>query len=80
WATIFDTARQEPIILADAGKTALVLTTMRDHEELEALRHEHLKAQVQEGFEELARGEYSTMSAKDIKAEGRRQLQQEQHA
>lgn len=89
--TLADQVRetQSPLVLTVNGEASLVIhdakafQEMLDHvrkleEELEAIKLEALRRDVQVGIEQADRGEFSDLSIKDIKAAGRRRLQQEQ--
>ena len=47
----------------------------KDYEELQRLRDEKVKADVQAGFQSLERGEYGKLTIEEIKAEGLRRLE-----
>lgn len=75
WGVISDTALQEPVAITRHGRPALVVTSVRDYEQLQKIKYEKLRGDVQAGFQSLERGEYGTMTLEEIKAEGRRRLE-----
>jgi PHD/YefM family antitoxin component YafN of YafNO toxin-antitoxin module len=80
---------KKPLILTVNGEAALVVheagafqelldrvTTLEN--ELNALKLETLRQDIQVGIDQADRGEFSTRSIDDIKAEGRRRLAERQ--
>ncbi|MEM7792043.1 MAG: type II toxin-antitoxin system prevent-host-death family antitoxin [Verrucomicrobiota bacterium] len=72
WGIITDTALQEPVTITKHGRPTLVITSAREYEELQRIKYEALKSAVSEGFEQLDRGEVSSRSMDEIKAEARK--------
>lgn len=65
WGAITDAALQSPVTITKHGRPTLVVTSIRDYEELQRFKYEQLKDDVQAGFESLDRGEGITFSNKD---------------
>ena len=63
---VLDTARTEPVAISRHGKSAFVVTTKEDYDELVRMKFERLKSEVQRGFTQLDRGEVSDRSFADI--------------
>lgn len=74
WGVITDTALQEPVTITKHGRPTLVVTSVRDYEELRTIKYEKLKADIQAGIDAADRGEFSTLSMDEIKAEARRRF------
>jgi len=85
WGVITDAALQEPVTITKHGRPSLVVTSIRDYEELQRLRHEKLQAEVAAGFEALDLGESTTLKSKEelsafmegVKQRGRERLKRE---
>lgn len=77
WGAISDAALQEPVSITRHGRPSLVLTSAQDYEELQKLRFEKLKADVEVGIAAAQSGEFSEKSIEDIKLEARRRSQQD---
>jgi prevent-host-death family protein len=60
---LMDTAQREPISIEKHGRSVAVLMSATEYENMKL---ELLKAHIRVGFEQLDRGEYSTLSAKEI--------------
>ena len=82
WGAITDAALQEPVTITKHGRPSLVVTSVRDYEELQRFKHEKLKADVAIGFEALDRGDSTGFEAEkdfrhfmdDVKKRGRERL------
>ena len=76
---LLDTARREPVSVQKHGRPVAVMVSVEDYDELERIKHEHLKAEVQAGLDQLDGGEGEDVDAAglskatdEIKAEGRK--------
>ncbi len=65
---VLDTARTGPVSITKHGRPAFVLTSREDYDLLTKLKYEHLKREVQDGFDSLDRGEFSVLSFEEIAA------------
>lgn len=75
WGIITDAALHSPVTITKRGRPSLVLTSIRDYQELQQIKYEQLKSDVRAGFESLDRGEYSAKSMDEIKLEARRRFE-----
>ena len=66
---VLDSARTEPVAITKHGRPTFVVTSKEDYDSLMELKFEHLKREVQLGFDQLDRGEFSTMTMEEIAAE-----------
>ena len=57
WGLITDAALQSPVTITKHGRPSLVVTSVRDYEELQSLKYNSLKADIAAGVEQLDRGE-----------------------
>ncbi|MEE8392766.1 MAG: type II toxin-antitoxin system Phd/YefM family antitoxin [Rhodospirillales bacterium] len=79
---LLDTARREPVSIRKHGRPVAVMLSAEDYDELERIKHEHLKAEVRIGLDQLDRGEGVEVVADglgemidSIKAEGRKRAE-----
>ena len=79
WSAITDTALQEPVTITKHGRPTLIVTSVRDYKQLQHLKYEKLKADVQAGVDAAERGEFSTSTIDKIKAEARRRFNEAQN-
>jgi prevent-host-death family protein len=66
---VLDSARTGPVSITKHGRPAFVLTSKEDYDSLTKIKLEQFKREVQLGFEQLDRGEISTMTMEEIAAE-----------
>lgn len=66
---VLDTARTGPVTITKHGRPEFVLTSKEDYDSMSMLKYQHLKQEVQKGFDALDRGEFSTRTIKEIAAE-----------
>ena len=66
---VLDSARTGPVSITKHGGPAFVLTSKEDYDSLMELKFEHLKREVQLGFDQLDRGEFSYKTFEQIAAE-----------
>ena len=66
---VLDSARTGPVSITKHGRPAFVITSKEDYDSLVELKFEHLKREVQLGFDQLDRGEISTMTMEEIATE-----------
>ncbi len=79
---LLDTARREPVMIEKHGRPVVVVLSAEDYEELEAIKLERLRAEVQIGLDEIERGEVIDVDEaglheliEEIKTEGRKTAQ-----
>jgi prevent-host-death family protein len=66
---VLDTARSGPVTITKHGRPEFVLTSKDDYDSMAELKYQHLKQEIQKGFDEIDRGEYSTRTLEEIAAE-----------
>lgn len=66
---VLDSARTGPVSITKHGRPAFVITSKEDYDSLLQLKFEHLKREVQIGFDQLDRGEFSDRTFEQIAAE-----------
>ncbi len=66
---VLDTARTGPVTITKHGRPEFVLTSKEDYDLMAKLKYNHLKQEVQKGFDALDRGEFSTRTLEEIAAE-----------
>ena len=66
---VLDSALTGPVSITKHGRPAFVLTSKEDYDSLTQIKFEQLKREVQLGFDQLDRGEFSTMSMEEIAAQ-----------
>lgn len=66
---IIDEALQAPVSITRHGRPVVVMTSEADYQELIKLKEERLKEEVQKGFYELEKGEYSDKNVLEIAEE-----------
>lgn len=66
---VLDSARTAPVSITKHGRPAFVLTSKEDYDSLTKIKLEQFKRDVQLGFDQLDRGEISTMTMEEIAAE-----------
>jgi prevent-host-death family protein len=66
---VLDSARTEPVSITKHGRPAFVLTSKEDYDSLVEFKFEHFKREVQLGFDQLDRGEFSDKTFEQIAAE-----------
>ncbi len=66
---VLDSARTGPVSITKHGRPAFVLTSKEDYDSLVELKFEHLKREVQLGFDQLDRGETSKMTMEEVAAQ-----------
>lgn len=73
---VLDTARTGPVTITKHGRPEFVLTSKDDYDSMAELKYQHLKQEVQKGFDEIDRGEYSEKTFEQIAAEVRAEFEQ----
>lgn len=68
-AQVLDSALDGPVSITKHGHPAFVITSKEDYDSLMELKFAHLKREVQAGFDEMDRGEFSARSLEEIAAE-----------
>lgn len=66
---VLDSARTGPVSITKHGRPAFVVTSKEDYDSLIQLKFEHLKREVQIGFDQLDGGEFSDRTFEQIAAE-----------
>ena len=74
WGLISDTALREPVTITRHGRPSLIVTSVQDYQALQRLKYSQLKADIQEGLDDLEQGRHSTKSVDDLIAEGKGRL------
>jgi prevent-host-death family protein len=74
WGLISDTALREPVTITRHGRPSLIVTSVQDYQALQRLKYSQLKADIQEGLDDLEQGRVSTKSVDDLIAEGKDRL------
>jgi prevent-host-death family protein len=74
WGLITDTALREPVAITRHGRPALIVTSVQDYQALQRLKYDQLRADIQEGLDDLENGQYTTKSVDDLIAEGKKRL------
>jgi prevent-host-death family protein len=74
WGLITDTALREPVTITRHGRPALVVTSVQDYRDLQRLKYNQLKADIQEGMDDLEQGRFSSKSVDELIAEGKERL------
>ena len=76
---LLDTAQREPVTIEKHGRAVAVIMSTVQFQELEDLRIERLKAEIQKGLDQLDSGQAITVDEEgltaliaDVKAEARR--------
>jgi prevent-host-death family protein len=63
---VLDTARTRPVSITKHGRPSFVITSQEDYDALMKLKFERLKHEVQTGFDQLDRNEFSDRSFAQI--------------
>ena len=66
---VLDSALTGPVSITKHGRPAFVLTSKEDYDSLTQIKFEQLKREVQLGFDQLDRGEFSEKTFEQIAAE-----------
>jgi len=66
---LLDTARTGPVTITKHGRPEFVLTSKDDYDSMAELKYNHLKQEVQKGFDALDRGEFSNRTFEEILAQ-----------
>jgi prevent-host-death family protein len=81
---LLDTARREPVVIERHGRAVAVVLSKEDYDELNAIKLQHLRAEIAVGVAEMERGAFTDYGAEDlptladkIKAAGRKALKDE---
>ncbi len=76
---LLDNARREPVTIEKHGRPVAVMLSTEDYEELQQIKREKLRTEVQIGLDQLDRGEANELNEVElhklfdnIKAEGRK--------
>ena len=74
WGMISDTALREPVTITRHGRPSLIVMSIQDYQDLQRSKYRQLKADIQEGLDDLEQGRVSTKTIDDIIAEGNERL------
>lgn len=74
WTIIADTALHEPVTITRRGRPALVVTSAEDYQALQRLKYAQLKADIQEGLEDLRNGRVTNKTVDDLILAGRQRV------
>jgi prevent-host-death family protein len=66
---VLDSARTGPVTITKHGRPEFILTSKEDYDDLARAKFEHLKSEVQKGFDAFDRGEVSKRTLEEIFAE-----------
>ncbi len=66
---VLDSALTGPVSITKHGRPTFVLTSKEDYDSLTKIKFEQLKREVQLGFDQLDRGEFSEKTFEQIAAE-----------
>jgi len=78
---LLDTVRREPVIIERHGRAVAVVLSKEDYDALNEIKHQQLRAEINQGLADLERGAYTDYEAdalpklaERIKAAGRERL------
>ena len=60
---LLDTARREPVTIEKHGRPVAVMLSKEEFDELEGMKLERLRAMVQEGIDDIERGDFVEVDA-----------------
>ena len=66
---VLESALTGPVSITKHGRPAFVITSKEDYDSLTKIKFEQLKREVQLGFDQLDRGEFSEKTFEQIAAE-----------
>lgn len=73
---VLDIARTGPVMITKHGRPEFVPTSKDDYDSMAELKYQHLKQEVQKGFDEIDRGDFSETTFEQIAAEVRAESEQ----
>jgi len=78
---LLDTARREPVVIERHGRAVAVVLSKEEYDELNEIKVQRLRAEINQGLADLERGAYTDYEADElpklaerIKAAGRERL------
>jgi len=78
---LLDTARREPVVIERHGRAVAVVLSKEEYDELNEIKLQRLRAEINQGLADLERGAYTDYEADElpklaerIKAAGRERL------
>jgi prevent-host-death family protein len=74
WGLITDTALREPVTITRHGRPALIVTSIQDYQALQEIKYRQLKAEIEDGLDDLKNGRLSAKTVEEIIAEGKTRL------
>ena len=80
WGILVESALQKPVTITKHGRPSLILTSVQDYKELQRIKYNKLKADIRAGIEAAERGDFSTITIDEIKAEARRRFEAKRKA
>jgi prevent-host-death family protein len=68
FGTLIDTARREPVTIEKHGRAVAVILSKEEFDDIEAMKLERLRTEVQKGLDASARGDVVEVDDKDLEA------------
>ena len=68
FGTLIDTARREPVTIERHGRAVAVLLSKEEFDDIEAMKLELLRTEVQKGLEASAQGDVIDIDENDLEA------------
>ena len=68
FGTLIDAARREPVTIERHGRAVAVIISKEEFDEIEAMRLEHLRAEVQKGLEASDQSDVIDVDEDDLEA------------
>ncbi len=63
---LLDTARREPVTIEKHGRPVAVVISKEEYDEIEIMKLERLRAEVQIGIDQLERGEFMEVDEENL--------------
>jgi prevent-host-death family protein len=68
FGTLIDTARREPVTIEKHGRAVAVILSKEEFDDIEAMKLERLRTEVQKGLDASTRGDVVEVDDKDLEA------------
>ena len=68
FGNLIDTARREPVTIERHGRAVVVVLSKEEFDDIEAMKLERLRTEVQKGLESSARGDVIDIDENDLDA------------
>ncbi len=65
---LLDTARREPVTIEKHGRAVAVVISKEEFDDIEAMRLERLRAEIQKGLDASAAGDFVEVDASDLES------------